>query len=80
MKKRKLQEETGTNQEVDVKTRDRFDLEQEILQCWNIVDDITQYVESGASAAEFKILSQYYERKFDRLWDTFGSTVHERKM
>jgi len=41
MKKRKLQEETGTNQEVDVKTRDRFDLEQEILQCWNIVDDIT---------------------------------------
>jgi len=80
MKKRKLQEETGTNQEVDVKTRDRFDLEQEILQCWNIVDDITQYVESGASAAEFKILSQYYERKFDRLWDTFGSMVHERKM
>jgi len=80
MKKPKSQKETGIDQAVDVNTRDRFDLEQEILQCWNIVDDITQYVESGASAAEFKILSQYYERKFDRLWDTFGSMVENRKM
>ena len=62
------------------KTKDRFDLEQELLQCWNITDDIKHYVEASASIEEFLTLSTYYERKFDRLWNTFESMVHERKM
>jgi hypothetical protein len=62
------------------KTKDRFDLEQEILQCWNITDDIKNYVAEIATSEEFSALAQYYERKFDLLWNTFESMIHERKM
>jgi len=80
MKKPKSQKETGIDQAVDVKARDQFDLEQEILQCWSITDDIKNYVAESAGSEEFLALGQYYERKFNRLWDTFESMVHERKM
>ena len=62
------------------KTKDRFDLEQEILECWKVTDDIKHYVEESASSEEFSVLAQYYERKFNRLWETFERMVHERKM
>jgi hypothetical protein len=26
------------------------------------------------------VLAQYYERKFDRLWDTFEQLVHTKKL
>jgi hypothetical protein len=72
----------GTPMEIEMieKTKDRFDLEQEILQCWNITDDIKNYVAESATSEEFAALAQYYERKFDRLWNTFESMIHERKM
>ena len=62
------------------KTKDRFDLEQEILECWKVTTDIQMYVDQGAATEDFKVLVEYYERKFDRLWNTFESMVHERKM
>ena len=64
----------------EVKARDRFDLEQEILECWKVVNDIEMYIEQGASTEDFKTLSQYYEKKFDRLWNTFEHLVHERRL
>jgi hypothetical protein len=72
----------GTTMEVEMieKTKDRFDLEQEILQCWNVTDDIKNYAAESATSEEFSALAQYYERKFDRLWNTFESMIHERKM
>ena len=76
-------DKNGGNQmqiEMIEQTKDRFDLEQEILQCWNITDDIKSYVAESATSEEFAALAQYYERKFDRLWNTFESMVHERKM
>ena len=60
--------------------RTRFDLEQEILECWKAVNDINMLVEKGASPESFKVLADYYELKFDRLWDTFENLVHERKL
>jgi len=64
----------------ETKPRDRFDLEQEILECWKVVNDMQMYVEQGAPVEEFKVLAAYYERKFDRLWSTFENMVHEGKM
>jgi len=61
-------------------TRTRFDLEQEMLECWKVVNDIEMYVEQGVTTQDFKVLAQYYERKFNRMWDTFENMVHERKM
>ena len=64
----------------EIKPGDRFDLEQEILECWKVTNDINMLVEKGASAESFKVLSDYYELKFDRLWNTFENMVHNRKM
>ena len=64
----------------ETKTRNRFDLEQEMLECWKVVNDIEMYIEQGATTEDFKVLAQYYERKFNRMWDTFENMVHERKM
>jgi len=63
-----------------IKTRDRFDLEQEIMECWKVVNDIQMYVEQGAQTQDFKVLAEYYERKFDRLWDTFEQLVHTKQL
>ena len=41
------------------KTKDRFDLEQEILQCWNVTDDIKNYIAESATSEEFSALAQY---------------------
>jgi hypothetical protein len=64
----------------EAKSKDRFDLEQELLECWKVTNDIQMYVEQNAPAEDFKVLSQYYERKFEQLWNTFENMVHERKM
>jgi len=62
------------------KTRDRFDLEQEILECWKVVNDIQLYIAQGAQTKDFNVLAEYYERKFDRLWDTFEQLVHTKQL
>jgi hypothetical protein len=64
----------------ETKSRDRFDLEQEILECWKVTNDINMFIEQGSSVEDFKTLAAYYEKKFDRLWSTFENMVHERKM
>jgi hypothetical protein len=64
----------------ETKTRDRFDLEQEIMECWKVTNDINMLMEQGAPVESFKVLADYYELKFDRLWNTFEHMVHERKM
>jgi hypothetical protein len=63
-----------------IKTRDRFDLEQEILECWKVVNDIQMYIEQGVQTEDFKVLAEYYERKFDRLWATFEQLVHTKQL
>ena len=62
------------------KTKDRFDLEQEILECWKVTTDIQMYIDRGVPTEDFKVLAEYYEHKFNCLWETFESMVHERKM
>ena len=60
------------------KTSDRFDLEQQILDCWKITDDLRLVAEKGEHAVE--AVATLYELKFEQLWSTFESMVHERKM
>ena len=59
------------------KKRDRFDLEQEILECWKVVNDIELFV---AQDADMTHLSAYYEQKFQRLWDTFEQVIANRQI
>ena len=60
------------------KTSDRFDLEQQILDCWKITDDLRLVAKKGEQAVE--AVATLYELKFEQLWNTFENMVHERKM
>jgi hypothetical protein len=59
------------------KTADRFDLEQQIMQCWSMVDDVRAFANSGATTDEFQALAKVYDRKFDILFETFSTMISE---
>jgi hypothetical protein len=69
MKKDKNKSRSTT---LDLETHvDRFDLEQQIMQCWSMVDDVKLFAEQGAPSDEFAALATVYHRKFETLFDTF---------
>ena len=59
------------------KSVDRFDLEQQIMQCWSMVDDLRAFANSGADTDELRALSKVYDRKFDILFETFSTMISE---
>jgi len=58
---------------------DRFDLEQNILDCWKITDDIAMMEARGANTADMTSLACVYEYKFKQLWNTFEAMAKERR-
>lgn len=58
---------------------DRFDLEEQILDCWKITDDIPMLEAQGANSADMTSLACVYEYKFKRLWATFEQMVAENR-
>ena len=58
---------------------DRFDLEQQILDCWKITDDIPLLEAQGANTADMTSLACVYEYKFKQLWETFEKMVSDRQ-
>ena len=54
---------------------DRFDLEQDLIQAWGIIDDINRC----ESLEDVRTVTAYYQLKFDRLWATFEQVVAEYK-
>jgi hypothetical protein len=58
----------------------RFDLEQQIMDCWKITEDIPMMEAQGANVADMTSLACVYEFKFKQLWQTFENMVHEGKM
>lgn len=68
---------------------DRFDLEQHILKCWNITEEIKLLNENVLENDNFTKddISNYllgletiYEAKFDKLFLTFEQLVHDKKI
>jgi hypothetical protein len=72
---------------------DRFDLEQQIMNCWNIVEDIKLLDKNvlegkieGGQMTNDEIsnyllgLESIYELKFTQLFDTFSTLVNSRKI
>jgi hypothetical protein len=58
---------------------DRFDLEQQILDCWKITDEIPMMEAQGANVADMTSLACVYEFKFKQLWSTFETMIAERQ-
>lgn len=69
-----------------------FELEQEIMQCWSVIDDIKIVTEHFIDSAEYKhmppdiadaIMNKYlaikelYELKFEKCWNTFEKVCAE---
>lgn len=65
---------------------DRFDLEQNIMQCWNVTDDIQLYLDMYDNMDEDQRmnyligLKQMYQMKFERLWNNFEGCVRTQKI
>lgn len=58
---------------------DRFDLEQQIMECWKITDDIPMMEAQGANVADMTSLAAVYEYKFKKLWETFEVMVEQKQ-
>ena len=66
---------------------DRFDLEQEIMSCWNVVEDLKMiyaaehlYDDEDAMMNALLGLGSLYELKFQKLWDTFEGSIPDLKV
>jgi hypothetical protein len=65
---------------------DRFDLEQNIMQCGNITDDIQLYLDMYDNMDEDQRmnyligLKQMYQMKFERLWNGFETCVRNKQV
>jgi len=66
-------------------TKDRFDLEQEILDCWHITDDLQTIMETDSLNLSDDVhnlllgLKTLYHLKFERTFATFEQLVTQRK-
>ena len=75
-------------------SKDRFDLEQNIMDCWNITDDIDMVTDYFVDNPKFEhmpaditdaIMNKYlgikelYEIRFQRLWDCFEDMIENKK-
>lgn len=62
----------------------QFDLEQEIMNCWHVVDDIDTVltiVENGDEDRTMNVLiglKELYSVKFEKLFDTFEKYLKEK--
>jgi len=45
----------------------RFELEQDILACMNVIEDIRRIDNEN----DLEVLAKYYDLKFKQLWNTF---------
>lgn len=69
---------------------DRFDFEQQLLDCWNITKDLKTVYEgicdSSPALTEDQIgnalmgLETLYELKFNKLWSMFENGVNQRSI
>ena len=66
----------------------RFELEQEILDCWHIVDDVNMLYEAVMDRDLTKDqianvllgLYQLYQLKFERTFETFETCIYNREL
>ena len=57
----------------------RFDLEQQIMDCWNILNDIETLADMMATTKAYTDLANVYEYKFNKLWRTFEDMVYNKE-
>lgn len=65
---------------------DRFDLEQDIMNCWNVVEDIKtiydriDYTDQDQVMNSLLGLQTLYQMKFEKMWETFEKLIVDKKL
>jgi hypothetical protein len=68
---------------------DRFDLEQSILKCWSVTEDIELLYENVMENDELTKddiantllgIQNLCELKFAKMWDIFGKLIEDKKL
>lgn len=60
----------------------RFDLEQQILECWKVTDDIRTVLEHGSEedmTTNFEALAKFTDIRFEKLWYIFEQMCQTRQ-
>jgi len=67
--------------------KNRFDLEQEIMDCWGIVEDIDTiyhaeplYENTDEMQNALLGLKTLYQLKFEKMWSTFEDCVKQQSL
>jgi hypothetical protein len=71
-----------------MKMSDRFDLEQNILDCWKITDDINllyknvmeEELDKDKIANVLLGLQAIYSMRYEQLWETFETVVRTKEI
>ena len=63
------------------KTKTRFDMEQEIMQAWQVLDDIKMLsAREGTTKEDWDAVVRLYQIRFETLFETFENLVHDGKI
>ena len=61
------------------KTKTRFDMEQEIMQVWQVLDDIKMLsAREGTDQADWDAVTRLYQIRFETLFETFEQMIKDR--
>jgi hypothetical protein len=57
-------------------TKTRFDMEQEIMQAWQVLDDIRMLsTREGTEKADWDAVTRLYQIRFETLFETFEHCI-----
>jgi hypothetical protein len=64
---------------------DRFDLEQDIMKCWNVVEDLQNLYDCEDLTEDQQQnyllgLIAIYEVKFNKLWNSFENSISNKQI
>jgi hypothetical protein len=65
---------------VELPSADRFDLEQAIMQCWGVVDDLKSFVAQDATPEDYTAMARVYQKHFEYLMAIFEKMLEDRKL
>ena len=62
-------------------TKTRFDMEQEIMQAWQVLDDIKMLsARGGTEKQDWDAVVRLYQIRFETLFETFENLIHDGKI
>jgi hypothetical protein len=60
-------------------TKTRFDMEQEIMQAWQVLDDIKMLsARDGTTKEDWDAVCRLYQIRFETLFETFEQLIKDR--